>query len=107
MTDTGVGISEEDQKHLFRMFGKMKKSFEINQQGVGLGLMISKKLCEHLGGSITVSSKRGEGATFTFSVGIDTTRKHSTIPDVARNSILSNDYKYKTARPSYHRPLYE
>lgn len=69
--DTGVGISDEDKRHLFHLFGKLEKTYHINQQGVGLGLVISKKLCEILGGQITVNSKVGVGSTFTFLVKID------------------------------------
>jgi len=54
--DTGVGISEEDKRNLFQVFGKLKKTYHINQQGVGLGLMISKQLCTRLNGDIDVTS---------------------------------------------------
>lgn len=80
--DTGVGISDEDQKHLFQIFGKLKKTYHINQQGVGLGLMISKKLCEHLGGEICVSSRQNEGSTFSFSARLSGVRVRSTLPHV-------------------------
>ena len=66
MKDTGIGIKEEDKKDLFSLFGKLNDSLHINKQGVGLGLMISKKICEHLGGTITAESILDTGTTFTF-----------------------------------------
>ena len=46
VTDTGIGITEEDQQKLFRMFGKLSSSASINTSGIGLGLFICKRLCE-------------------------------------------------------------
>ena len=72
--DTGLGISEADQKKLFQLFGKLKASKHLNQQGVGLGLTICKKISEFMGGLISVKSKENEGSTFTFSIKIEKTR---------------------------------
>ena len=47
--DTGIGISEEDQKKLFRWFGKLEKT-GLNSHGIGLGLMICKSIVEAAGG---------------------------------------------------------
>ena len=46
VVDTGVGISEEDQKKLFKLFGFLDANKEINTKGIGLGLHISKMICE-------------------------------------------------------------
>ena len=54
--DTGIGIRKEDIDKLFTLFGKLKVSNNINQNGVGLGLTISKKLTEELGVTIEVES---------------------------------------------------
>lgn len=43
--DTGVGISANDQRNLFKVFGKLDSTIHLNKQGVGLGLMISKNIC--------------------------------------------------------------
>ena len=64
--DTGIGISEEDIGKLFRLFGKLERSAQVNTQGVGLGLVVCKKLANALGGDIHVKSKLGEGSTFKF-----------------------------------------
>jgi signal transduction histidine kinase len=52
--DTGIGIEQESISKLFKIFGKLKQSHSINSGGVGLGLNICKKLCEAMGGYITV-----------------------------------------------------
>ena len=54
--DSGIGIKEEEKDKLFKLFGKLKIKDNINQNGVGLGLTISKKLVEQLGGDIRVDS---------------------------------------------------
>ena len=54
--DSGIGIKEDEKDKLFKLFGKLKIKDNINQNGVGLGLTISKKLVEQLGGDIRVDS---------------------------------------------------
>lgn len=61
--DTGVGMSQHDIENLFKMFStidKHKKS--LNIRGTGIGLTISKRLTEMLGGKITVKSKENYGS---------------------------------------------
>ena len=50
VVDTGIGIKQGDINKLFTLFGKLSLSNGINQNGVGLGLTISKQLTEKLGG---------------------------------------------------------
>ncbi len=64
--DHGLGMSEEDQKHLFQRFFRSKHA--INIPGTGLGLNIVKKYIELLGGNIKVKSTLGEGSTFTVTL---------------------------------------
>lgn len=64
--DFGIGIPEEEQKHLFERFFRAKNA--INHQGTGLGLNITKKYIELLQGDIQVTSKSGEGTTFTVRI---------------------------------------
>lgn len=54
--DTGIGIKENEQKKLFKIFGKLKDTENINSKGVGLGLSICKKITEFMGGGITIES---------------------------------------------------
>ena len=66
--DTGIGIKEEDQSKLFKFFGKIDHSSNINKGGMGLGLTISKMIVQELGGEINMKSIRDHGTTFTFSI---------------------------------------
>ena len=50
--DTGIGIRKADQKKLFNTFVCVKSALDMNQQGIGLGLCISKDIVEHFGGKI-------------------------------------------------------
>lgn len=50
------------------MFGKLNEHSKINENGIGLGLTICKKLCEQMKGAISVESEDYEGSTFTFKV---------------------------------------
>jgi two-component system, sensor histidine kinase len=69
--DTGIGISEQDQKRLFEVFTQVDSSTTRKYAGVGLGLAITKRLCQMLGGSIKLKSVLGHGSTFHFSIPVD------------------------------------
>ena len=62
--DTGIGMSEEFQKHLFEAFSREKSSAVRNIQGTGLGMAITKNLVDLMGGTIAVSSAPGRGTSF-------------------------------------------
>ena len=64
VSDTGVGISEDAQKFIFDEFRQVDGSTTREHGGSGLGLAICKKLCELMGGSISVTSRVGQGTTF-------------------------------------------
>jgi signal transduction histidine kinase len=54
--DTGTGIKIEDQDKLFKLFGFLDNTKEINTKGVGLGLHISQKITQEFGGKIVLES---------------------------------------------------
>lgn len=66
--DTGIGISEEKQEKVFRAFEQADGSTAREYGGTGLGLTISRNLCEQMGGSIWLRSAPGLGTTFSFNV---------------------------------------
>ncbi|MDZ4169399.1 MAG: response regulator [Coriobacteriia bacterium] len=70
VTDTGLGISEEDQRQLFNKFFRVDSSLTREIGGTGLGLSICKSVVELHGGAVSVTSVLGEGSTFGFSVPI-------------------------------------
>jgi signal transduction histidine kinase len=66
VADTGLGISEADQRRLFERFYRTEAAQEAAIPGVGLGLSISKAIVEGHGGTIHVTSEEGRGTTFTI-----------------------------------------
>lgn len=68
VSDTGIGIEEENIGKIFDAFSQVDTKKNRLVQGTGLGLVISKNLCELMGGSIGVESVYGEGTTFTMTM---------------------------------------
>lgn len=66
--DTGIGMSEEYQKRIFEPFTREDESVKTAYNGTGLGMPIAKKLTETMGGSISFTSQKGKGTTFTITL---------------------------------------
>lgn len=64
VSDTGIGISKENQENLFKVKETFTKIDESKEVGTGLGLILSKEFIEKNGGEITVESEKGKGSTF-------------------------------------------
>ncbi|HEY9671321.1 MAG TPA: ATP-binding protein [Waterburya sp.] len=65
VTDTGIGMTPNQLKHIFKAFTQADASTTRRYGGTGLGLTISRHFCKMMGGKITVSSQLGQGSTFT------------------------------------------
>jgi signal transduction histidine kinase len=65
VTDTGIGMTEEQLARLFEAFSQAEASTRSRYGGTGLGLAISRHFCRLMGGDLTVTSVYGEGSTFT------------------------------------------
>ncbi len=70
VTDTGIGIGQEDIDRIFQRFTQVDSSASRSQGGTGLGLAITKELVELHGGQIRVQSKLGKGSSFIFTMPI-------------------------------------
>jgi len=68
VSDTGIGIKEEDKDKLFKMYGKLENSQGVNKNGVGLGLTISEALVKMLNHGIHLESEYGVGTMIHFCI---------------------------------------
>ena len=66
--DTGIGIKPEDRRRLFKLFGTVQSTRQMNTNGIGLGLVISENIVNAFGGAIGLRTKYGQGSKFAFSI---------------------------------------
>lgn len=88
--DTGIGIRKENLRRLFTSFTRLKTAENMQPEGSGLGLSISRTLCQALGGEISVESEFGRGSVFTFSLtqGFENYRKLAEVEDPGTKQAL-------------------
>jgi DNA-binding response OmpR family regulator/anti-sigma regulatory factor (Ser/Thr protein kinase) len=68
VSDTGIGLTREQMGRLFQAFSQADASIASKYGGTGLGLVITKRFCEMMGGDVTVESEPGQGSTFTVTL---------------------------------------
>jgi len=68
VSDTGIGIPADQQQHIFDLFRQLDDGINRHYGGLGIGLSMSKKLAEVLGGRLSVESEPGKGSCFYFTV---------------------------------------
>ena len=73
IADTGVGMTEEFVEHIFDEFSQEENSARTQYRGSGLGMTITKRYVDLMGGTICVESKKGEGSTFTVEIPLELT----------------------------------
>jgi|GEM_PF-1095406 len=91
VTDSGIGISPEQQDRLFQAFEQAESGTNRKYGGTGLGLVISKNIVELMGGKIWLESELGKGAKFTFTVKVERGEKNT-------RSLLSDDVNWENVR---------
>ncbi|HMM19804.1 MAG TPA: PAS domain S-box protein [Selenomonadales bacterium] len=80
VADTGIGIAGEEQARLFHSFSQLDGSITRKYGGTGLGLVISKRLVEMMGGKIWVESQKGRGSVFGFTLELSWTPAQASAP---------------------------
>ena len=101
VTDTGIGIKQEDQCKLFKLFSMINNDENIrrsnrliNPNGCGIGLTVSKRYIEYLNGSVSLESEFGKGTSVTFHIPLVRTKDEndiSTVPSSNYSSQTSNN----------------
>jgi signal transduction histidine kinase/CheY-like chemotaxis protein len=80
VADTGIGIAAQDQPRIFEEFAQLEHRLQRQVQGTGLGLPLSRRLAELLGGTLTVVSEPGRGSTFSLTIPVTYSTTHSHQP---------------------------
>ena len=94
VADTGIGMTPEQMGKLFQEFSQASSSTASKYGGTGLGLVISRRFCQMMGGDITVASKPGHGSTFTIRL--------PRIVDAPNNAVPANPARTGGAALKHH-----
>lgn len=96
ITDTGMGMSEEDKQKIFDQFTRLSAAYEGNFTGRGLGLHIVKSFVDVMKGSIKVDSKLNKGTTFTVTIPLTlaTDKQIQTVPEELTNNKTSSEKSF-------------
>jgi signal transduction histidine kinase/HPt (histidine-containing phosphotransfer) domain-containing protein/ActR/RegA family two-component response regulator len=81
VTDTGPGLTAEQQQRLFEQFGQAEASTSRNFGGTGLGLVICRRLARLMGGDVTMRSRPGSGTTVALSLSLETGDPAAVVPE--------------------------
>lgn len=85
VSDTGIGLSKAQQAKIFKAYGQADASTTRKSGGTGLGLTISSKIIEAMGGKLRVKSKEGEGSTFYFTLTLPKAAQQEETADIAKD----------------------
>jgi two-component sensor histidine kinase len=85
--DSGIGISEEDQQRLFEPFAQADATGQSGRGGAGLGLVISRSLCEMMGGNLQLSSQPGKGTKVQMSLRLPTLPREPQVEKTATDPL--------------------
>jgi len=86
--DNGIGMTQKLQQALFAPFVQAEGPAKRKVGGTGLGLVISRNLIELMGGTITVTSKEGEGSEFTVTLPLEEADGPATLPDISGRQVI-------------------
>ncbi len=92
--DTGIGMTQEEQKKLFQSYSQVDASITRRFGGTGLGLVITKQLVEMMNGSIHVDSEKGKGSAFSFYIKV---RMNENMGEKQSQSEIYNKWSQFTA----------
>ncbi len=97
--DTGIGISAQDLKHIFRPFEQLDSSNNRNYGGIGIGLSLAKEIITQMEGAIVIDSNPGKGSTFLITLPLHTT--HASIKDRHRLAQFDAPLVISTLHPPH------